>query len=96
MLEVFETCPNPKGLIAVCSSKEVCVIATPDKSQGTIRVVHFDKGMKCLVINVHQSAVAAMTLNSEGTLLATASDKVCYFLKNIFILITNFCNRELW
>ena len=53
MIEVIETCPNPKGLVAVSPSKEICVLASPDKTIGTIRVLHFDKGMKTQVINVH-------------------------------------------
>ena len=75
MIEVIETAPNPKGLIAVSPSKEVCVIASPDKTAGAIRVLHFDKGQKTFIINAHQSTIAALTLNTEGNLLATASDK---------------------
>jgi hypothetical protein len=53
MIEVIDSCPNPKGLIAVSSSKEVCVLASPDKTVGTVRVLHFDKGLKTQVINAH-------------------------------------------
>lgn len=78
MIEVIETCPNPKGLLAVSPSKEICVLASPDKNVGVVRVLHFDKAQKTIMINAHQSSVAAMTLNTEGNLLATASDKVSY------------------
>jgi hypothetical protein len=43
MIEVIDTCPNPKGLVAVSPSKEVCVLASPDKAAGVVRVLHFDK-----------------------------------------------------
>lgn len=76
MIEVIETHPNPKGICAVSPSKEICVLACPEKKAGTVRVLHFDKGNKTVMIDAHQSAIAALTLNSEGTLLATASDKV--------------------
>ncbi len=76
MIEVIETAPNPKGLVAVCASKKICVLASPDKNLGVVRVMHFDKGAKTQIINAHQSAVAAIALNTEGNLLATASDKV--------------------
>lgn len=76
MIEVIETCPNPKGLVAVSPSKEVCVLAAPDKTLGTVKIIHFDKGQKTIILNAHQSAIAALTLNTEGNLLATASDKV--------------------
>lgn len=78
MIEVIETCPNLKGICAVSPSKDVCVLACPEKKVGTVRVIHFDKGSKTLMVNAHQSSVAALALNNEGTLLATASDKVNY------------------
>lgn len=53
MIEVIETCPNPKGLVAVSPSKEVCVLASPDKNVGTVRVLHFDKGSKTFMIHAH-------------------------------------------
>jgi hypothetical protein len=53
MLDVIETCPNPKGLIAVSPSKEICVLATPDKTSGSVRILHFDKGMKTVIVNAH-------------------------------------------
>ena len=46
MIEVIETCPNIKGICAVSPSKDVCVIAAPEKKVGTVRVIHFDKGNK--------------------------------------------------
>lgn len=76
MMEVVETCPNPKGICAVSPSKDICVLSCPEKKEGTVRLIHFDKGNKTLMINAHQAAVAAMTLNTDGSLLATASDKV--------------------
>lgn len=82
MIEVIDTCPNPKGLVAVSPSKEVCVLASPDKAAGVVRVLHFDKAQKTLMITAHQSSVAAMTLNTEGNLLATASDKVSSIMIN--------------
>ena len=76
MIEVLETAPNPKGIVAISPSKEICVLAAPDKTVGLIKVIHFDKGPKQQIIKAHQSTIAAMTLNAEGNLIATASDKV--------------------
>jgi hypothetical protein len=84
MIEVVETCPNPKGLCAISPSKDVCVLACPEKKVGTVRVIHFDKGSKTLMINAHQSSIAALALNHDGTLLATASDKVSVLGCDIF------------
>ena len=80
MIEVVETCPNAKGLCAISASKDVCVLACPEKKVGTVRVIHFDKNCKTLMINGHQSQLSALALNNDGTLLATASDKVSPFV----------------
>lgn len=76
MLEVVETCPNPKGICSLSPSKEVCVLACPEKKVGVVRVIQFDKDSKTTMIQAHQSSIAAICLNSDGALLATASDKV--------------------
>jgi hypothetical protein len=53
MIEVVETCPNPKGLCAVSGSKDICVLACPDKDIGQVRLIHFDKGSKVQMVNAH-------------------------------------------
>ena len=78
LLEVVDTCSNPKGICAVSPSKEVCVIAVPEKTAGSVRVVHIDKASKIVNINAHQSPISALALNNEGTILATTSDKVSW------------------
>jgi len=76
LIEVIETCENSKGICAVSPSKDVCVLAAPEKTLGTVRVVHFDKGSKLQLIDAHQTAVAALALNNDGSILATSSSKV--------------------
>ncbi len=51
-------------------------MACPEKKVGSVRIVHFDKASKIVSVAAHQSQLAALALNNEGTLLATASDKV--------------------
>lgn len=51
-------------------------MACPEKKVGTVRIIHFDKGSKTLMINAHQSSLAALSLNNDGNILASASDKV--------------------
>ena len=76
MIDVIETYNNPRGNCVFSPSKEICVLACPEKKPGTVRVVHFDKNSKTTLIDAHQSPIAALCLNNEGSLLATASDKV--------------------
>jgi hypothetical protein len=53
MAEVVETSSNIKGLCAMSPSKDVCVMACPEKKVGSVRIIHFDKGNKTLMINAH-------------------------------------------
>lgn len=53
MIEVIETAANNKGICALSASKDICVFACPDKKIGTVRIIHFDKGSKTLMINAH-------------------------------------------
>jgi len=39
MIEVIETYQNPKGICAVSPSKEVAVLACPEKKAGSVRVI---------------------------------------------------------
>ncbi len=70
----MDTYENPKGIVAVSSDSKVTVLAYPDKTKGFVRVKSYDKSMTTL-INAHESAIASIALNSDGTLIATASDK---------------------
>jgi hypothetical protein len=52
-MEAIETCSNTKGLCALSSSKDICVLASPDKQEGSVRLIHFDKGGKNVAIKAH-------------------------------------------
>jgi hypothetical protein len=53
----------------------VNVLAYPDKTKGYVRIKSYDKSTTSL-INAHESAIAFIAINFDGTLIATASDKV--------------------
>ena len=74
LIDAIETCPNPKGLVALNPDPENTVLATPDMAKGHVRVNNYEKN-KSIKIPAHQAALYAMCLNYNGTLLATASDK---------------------
>lgn len=73
-MDTIDTFDNNKGLIAVNTDPNSTVIAYPDKNQGIVRVKFYEKEFS-LGITAHESHIAAISLNAEGTLLATASDK---------------------
>lgn len=73
-IDTIDTCENSKGLIAVSTDPKTLVIAHPDEKQGYVRVKFFDKQVSQVIL-AHESGIAALALNSDGSLLATASDK---------------------
>lgn len=74
-IDTIETIENTKGLIAISTDSKVTVIAYPSSvKQGQVTVKFYDKDVS-QTIQAHESNIAAIALNSDGTLLATASDK---------------------
>ena len=59
------------------------VLAFPDKTIGYICVKNYEKGVS--LINAHEAEIVCMSLNFDGTIIATASIKVynqhCKFYK---------------
>jgi len=74
LIDAIDTCPNPKGLVALNPDPDNAVLATPDQTKGYVRVNVYEKN-KSTKIPAHMSALSAMCLNYPGTFLATASDK---------------------
>ena len=74
LIDAIDTCLNPKGLVALSSDPNISVLATPDKTKGSVKVTIYEKNHSH-VINAHNSSLSYMALNFAGTLLATASDK---------------------
>lgn len=73
-IDTIDTSENSKGLIAVSTDPLTTVIAHPDNKQGNVRVKFFEREFS-QIICAHESYIAAIALNIDGTLLATASDK---------------------
>lgn len=74
LVDAIDTCFNPKGICALSPDATLSVLATPDKQKGHVKITIYEKNHS-FIIPAHQSSVSAMTLNFQGTLLATASDK---------------------
>lgn len=74
-IDTIDTFDNPKGLVAVSSDPKITVLAYPDKTKGHVRVKSYDKSVTAL-INAHESTIAFISINYDGTMIATASDKV--------------------
>lgn len=69
----YETCLNNKGLVAL-SPVDECVLAFPHTTKGVVRVELLDSD-KSHLINAHDSTINCISLNANGSRLATASEK---------------------
>ena len=74
LLDQIETCANPRGLIALNPETNNAVLAIPDKEVGHVKLMLY-RHEKQHVLRAHENAIAAMSLNTDGRLLATASEK---------------------
>ncbi|KAI9014398.1 WD40-repeat-containing domain protein [Phycomyces nitens] len=86
LLHTIDTSPNPAAICALSPSSENCFIAYPSRSSSTGSnfsdyangdVEIFDASSLTLVsiVQAHKSPISCISMNSDGTLLATASEK---------------------
>ena len=74
-LEHLETYENPKGIIAVSTDPNKSIIAYLDKAKmGSVKVRDLDAQQE-ITIAAHENSIACMTLNANGSLLATCSER---------------------
>ncbi|XP_044759943.1 WD repeat domain phosphoinositide-interacting protein 3 [Coccinella septempunctata] len=75
-LHIFETHSNPKGLCALCPNSDNALLAFPWNKPGTVQLIDLANADRNFInIGAHSSEIACMTLNNQGTRLATASEK---------------------
>jgi len=74
LLSTIQTCPNPLGLCEVCPVSNVMV--TLSTHRGQVSLVEFSESVeKVRTIPAHTTPLSALSLNMQGTMLATASQK---------------------
>lgn len=74
----LDTFDNPLGIIGMSNGdNNKLIIAFPYESQGKVYVGNCisEKIEKISIISAHESKVACISLNKDGSLIATASDK---------------------
>lgn len=74
LVDHVETTENPRGLCALCALPSSNVLAVPGAVPGRVRVELYDL-KKTTLIAAHETALACIALNPNGSRLATASEK---------------------
>jgi WD40 repeat protein len=74
--DIIHTFLNPKGVISVSGKENNIVCAFPYSMKGFVMVKYCNCfNQRSWIINAHSSSIAYLSLNSDGSLLCTASDK---------------------
>lgn len=74
LMDSITTVPNPKGLVSLCSEAKNNVLAIPGLQRGSIRIELYDIA-KATLIKAHDAELAQFALNSDGSRIASASEK---------------------
>ena len=74
-LDMFETFDNINGIVGFSPGELISVLAFPYESKGKVRIVNFNSLAQPPIITAHESKIACLCVNRNGTLLATSSDK---------------------
>jgi len=73
-LHQIETVSNVKGLCALCPNSTHSVLACPGLQRGYVHVELYDL-KKTTIIPAHDNSLSCLSLNLDGTRLATSSEK---------------------
>lgn len=74
LIDTIDTIQNPHGLCALCPNSNNTILACPGPERGTVHLELYDL-RKNKVLVAHESDLACIALNLDGTRLATSSDK---------------------
>ncbi|AYV77947.1 MAG: autophagy-related protein 18a-like [Edafosvirus sp.] len=69
-----ETHDNIKGLCAINQNNDNFIVACPGLQKGHIRIESYYPIKKTIAIDAHKSNISCITLNYDGSLLATTSE----------------------
>ena len=73
-IDTIETYNNPRGVVGINTDSAFTVLGYPDNGKGFIKVKYYEKSSEIL-IHAYDHEVSNISINSDGTLVATASDQ---------------------
>jgi len=74
LIDQITTVSNSKGLVSLCPEPKNNVLAVPGLARGSIRIELYDM-KKATLIKAHDADLAQFALNSDGSRIASASEK---------------------
>ena len=74
LIENIETFKNEIGTIGINTDQAFTVMGFPDIKEGFVKVKYYEKSQE-VEINAHETMIGCISVNSDGTLVATASIK---------------------
>lgn len=75
LLLCYSTCPNPLGLTELCTTSSLLLFPAIDTGQVSLVNIADDAQSQMRLIPAHTGPLAILSINMQGTMLATASDK---------------------
>ena len=74
-IDMYNTIENTNGIVSISSGDLISVLAFPYEEKGKVKIVNFNSLAQPPIISAHESGIACLSINQNGTLLATASDR---------------------
>lgn len=74
VIDTIETCENTNGIIAIAQDSFISIIAYPGKEIGCVMVKKYKNEEIILSISSHQAKLSCLSLNCNGSLIATCSE----------------------
>ena len=74
-IDMFDTFENNNGIVSLSTGDLISVLAFPFEKKGHVKLVNLNSLKQPPIVEAHESGIACLSININGTLLATASDK---------------------
>ena len=49
LIDAYDTCPCPKGIVALSSDPNITVLATCHTTKGSVKITHYEKNNSIII-----------------------------------------------